>query len=102
MCKWGTTKDVLVWVPADLSYTGRARWKLAKIDACIADIVQALQDAGINMRLSCCGHGECLGEIILEDGRVLLIVPRGGKYEYASTADGRGIILFDIGVDDNG
>ena len=47
------TKPVNVKIPADLSHTGKAYWKDAKIDACIADIVDALQASGIDMR-GCC------------------------------------------------
>jgi hypothetical protein len=63
-----------VKIPADLSHSGEAYWKDAEIDACIADIVEALQQAGIDMRTSCCGHGGW-GEIVLQDGRVLMIQP---------------------------
>lgn len=68
------TKAVNVKIPPDLSHTGESYWKDIEIDACIADIVDALQSGGINMRGSCCGHGGW-GEIFLEDGRVLMIQP---------------------------
>ena len=70
------TVSVLVKVPSDLSYSGRSYWKMAKIDACIAPIIKALQKSGIDMRSSCCGHGESYGRIELQDGRTLVI-----KYE---------------------
>ena len=73
MCKWGTWKKVRVKIPADLSSTGKGKWKVVGIDSCIADIVEALQSAGIDMRGSCCGHGKDLGDIHLQDGRVLVI-----------------------------
>lgn len=73
MCKWGTDLSVYVKVPADLSHTGETRFAMKGIDACIAPIVKALQDAGIDMRSSCCGHGQCDGEIVLADGRVLAV-----------------------------
>lgn len=44
------------------------------IDAPIADIVSALQQAGIDMRGSCSGHDEREGYIDLQDGRVLLML----------------------------
>lgn len=78
--------SVRVRIPADLSCSGRARWKKVGIDACIAPIVGALQLAGINMRGSCCGHGERSGEIILEDGRTLFVISesmRGGSIDEA-------------------
>ena len=63
---------VRVRIPTDLSHIGISYWKVAQIDYCIAPIVRALQDAGIDMRGSCCGHGE-KGSILLQDGRVLTI-----------------------------
>jgi len=80
-------KTVRVKIPADLSYTGNERQKDAKIDSCIADIVEALQAAGIDMRASCCGHGK-QGSILLQDGRKLIItqkqcsgMPAGYKFD---------------------
>jgi len=47
---------------------GRAQ----RVDYCIADIVAALNAAGITTVASCCGHGdESIARIDLEDGRVL-------------------------------
>lgn len=80
MCEHGNTRPVYVKIPADLSCTGEKRWKHAQIDSCIADIVEALQQGGIDMRGSCCGHGKGFGDIHLQDGRVLLILtPELGK-----------------------
>ena len=73
MCKWGTTETVRVKIPADLSHTGEAYWKDTEIDTCIAPIVRALQEAGIDMRASCCGHEQQPGRIDLQDGRILVI-----------------------------
>ncbi len=73
MCKYGDTVMVRVMVPKDLSHTGRGCWKRARIDRCISGIVKSLQDGGINMRSSCCGHDTGHGEIDLVDGRVLFI-----------------------------
>ena len=72
MCEWGITKLVNVKIPADLSYSGRERWKKVRVDRCIASIVDALQKGGIDMRGSCCGHGND-GEILLQDGRTLIV-----------------------------
>ena len=47
--------------------------KICPIDMCIAPIVNALEDHGIYMSGSCCGHGKWDGEIILQDGRKLII-----------------------------
>ena len=59
---------------ADLSHTGKEYRRLWWVDDCIADIVKALDDAGIKMRHSCCGHGKCHGDIRLDDGPELLIL----------------------------
>ena len=76
MCDWGTTISVPVKIAADLSCTGRSRWKYAEIDSCIAPTVRALQEAGVDMRSSCCGHGKSDGYIELQDGVLLLISKR--------------------------
>jgi hypothetical protein len=71
---------VRVKIPADLSCTGKTKWKKIGIDACIAPIVKALQKAGIDMRGSCCGHGKEHGDIHLQDGRVLIIQNNAQDY----------------------
>lgn len=73
MCKWGESRRCLVTMPARLSCTGKARKKWVGIDSCISDIVNALNKAGIKTANSCCGHGKRNGEIILHDGRTLVI-----------------------------
>jgi len=40
------------------------------VDACVADIVLALNNGGIRTKAACCGHGTD-GNILLEDGRNL-------------------------------
>ena len=72
MCKWGDTVPICVKIPEDLACSGKSYWKAMKIDSCIAPIVKALQEGGIDMRGSCCGHGGD-GRINLQDGRVLVI-----------------------------
>ena len=76
MCKWGTHTKVKVKIPADLSSTGKIKWKEMNIDSCIAPIVEALQKAGIDMRGSCCGHRNMNGFIDLQNGRSLVIKRR--------------------------
>lgn len=63
-CKMGTYE---CQVPMPLN--GRRQ----DIDLCVADIVTALNAAGIITVASCCGHGVMEGSIMLEDGRELLI-----------------------------
>lgn len=67
-----SAKVVRCLMSAEYSYTGESRWKDCHIDACIAPIVKALQEGGINMTHSCCGHGGD-GDIVLADGRELRI-----------------------------
>ena len=52
-----------------MSIAGRVRW----IDYCIADIVAALNAAGIETVASCCGHGQIPGEVNLMDGREITV-----------------------------
>lgn len=86
MCKWGTEVVLRVPMPAELSYTGKFRWDEKGIDACIASLVQCLNDAGIYTANSCCGHGKAPGWIVLHDGRQLLIVE---SYEEAERINQR-------------
>ncbi len=78
---------VRVKIPADLASTGKSKWKRAKIDACVAPLVDALQRGGIDMRGSCCGHGHTAGEIHLQDGRLLLILDECAARLWMAHAD---------------
>lgn len=73
MCTHGTTVRVAVTVDARLSHSGRTEIKVKPIDSCIAPIVAALEAAGVHMFGSCCGHGRSDGEILLVDGRKLVV-----------------------------
>ena len=77
MCQDRGVKKVKVKIATDLNDNGKEHWRDEGIDKCIAPIVKALQEGGIDMRTSCCGHGRPLGEIRLQDGRILLIDPKG-------------------------
>jgi tRNA(Phe) wybutosine-synthesizing methylase Tyw3 len=79
MCQWNDTINCRVLVKAHLSHTGSDRWAIKPVDRCIADIVQALNDAGIYTASSCCGHGKIPGSILLYDGRELVIVKQEAK-----------------------
>jgi hypothetical protein len=57
-CKPGTFEHQI-----PMLIMGRVRY----IDYCIADIVAALNAAGINTIASCCGHGMDDGSILLDD-----------------------------------
>lgn len=73
MCEWGTYDEVEVTIQAHLSYTGKTRKAVKKIDKCIASIVRALENGDVYMLASCCGHGKGEGSILLHDGRELII-----------------------------
>jgi len=74
-------KPVIMNLPvvAELSHTKKEYMKKQSIDACIADIVRALNKGGVKTKASCCGHGETPGDIILCDGRNLTITTRDIK-----------------------
>jgi hypothetical protein len=73
MCAHGDTVTLAVTVDASLSWEGVTVVKRKRVDRCIAPIVTALELAGIHMLGSCCGHGRSEGEILLTDGRTLVI-----------------------------
>ena len=75
MCSWGDNVTMEVTMPANLSYNGEERKKLVDVDSCIAPIVAALNAGGVPTIASCCGHGKRPGNIILGDGRELIIAP---------------------------
>lgn len=78
MCEWGIEATQVKL--ANPRSSGRTH---VPVDPCIAQIVQALNDAGIPTMASCCGHGKNFGRISLADGRDLLIVP----FEQAQNLD---------------
>lgn len=43
------------------------------VDPCIASLVQAFNDAGIQTIASCCGHGHQPASIVLEDFREIRV-----------------------------
>jgi hypothetical protein len=63
MCEHGTYATVVI----------SNRYILGTVDACIAPIVQALNEVGIGTKACCCGHGNANGNIALADGREILI-----------------------------
>ncbi len=68
MCEWGIMAIQMKLVKP--RNDGRTH---IPVDPCIATIVQALNDADIETVASCCGHGKRPGNIILGDGRELII-----------------------------
>ena len=74
MCDHGETVPVEVKIQADLACDGIEKMKIQQIYKCIAPLVKALQEGGIDMRSSCCGHGKRDGHITLADGCILIIL----------------------------
>lgn len=87
MCEHGDT--VLVRVPVDArdSWTHELRWTFKAVDRCIAPIVQALNEGGVLTRTSCCGHGKENPEILLADGRVVIVLPGEERLDGGGTVD---------------
>lgn len=75
MCEWGDVVILKLKIPSHLSYTGKERMKDCEIDRCIAPIVKSLNDVGMTTIACCCGHKRGLGNIVLADGREILIAP---------------------------
>jgi hypothetical protein len=63
----------MVLMPAHITYNGKARFTLAKIDSCIAPLIQRLNAAGVFTTNCCCGHGKGEGCIILQDDSRLYV-----------------------------
>ena len=75
MCEYGDTLTMSLKIPAELSHTGKDYYKPVGIDRCIASLIKALNDGGIETVASCCGHKKITGNIALADGRILEIFP---------------------------
>ena len=91
MCEWGDNTDLRVPIPAHLSHTGKFHWTVKPIDACIADIIKALNDAGIHTAGCCCGHNKNTGYIVLHDERVIVLPLENRKWDYLKIPLERGI-----------
>ena len=62
MCKWGTDKEV------------------TKVDACIAPLVQMLNDYGIETIACCCGHGKTVKSSIRISSNNILLTKLGDNF----------------------
>lgn len=76
MCENGNFQMVQVTIPADLACDGIKKRKEMQIDFCLAPIIRAFDAAGIETRGCCCGHGKREGNIALQDGRLMLVIPK--------------------------
>jgi hypothetical protein len=72
-CQGCETVMLNVHIQASHSHNGQGRWCEKPVDKCVADIVQALNDAGVLTVASCCGHGCQSGKIALLDGREISV-----------------------------
>lgn len=54
--------------------------KLVDVDLCLAPLVKALNSCGMETVASCCGHNKQPGNIVLADGREIIITK---NYEQA-------------------
>jgi tRNA(Phe) wybutosine-synthesizing methylase Tyw3 len=69
-----------VTILAHLSHDGQEHTAIKGVDACIADLVRALNAGGVVTTSSCCcGHGRTDGSILLADGRELRLAARQEK-----------------------
>lgn len=55
------------------------RCKVVAVDFCVAPLVVALEAGGFRPVASCCGHGKQPPSVLLEDGREVVILAKGGK-----------------------
>jgi len=82
MCSHGTSRTLLLPTPDHTDPDGlRYKLRLWPVDACIADIVQALNAGGVTTLGACCGHGRGAGVIDLADGRVLVITSHAAAHD---------------------
>lgn len=75
MCAWGT--DAVVTLAYPLPVSGRRE---VAVDACLAPLVQMLNDYGVHTTGCCCGHGQAEGNVLYEqDGQqYVLAIPTFG------------------------
>lgn len=88
MCKHGDTVrvDVLVSPP---NRHNTPYWKPVGVDRCLAGLIRALNDGGVETVAHCCGHGKRPGDTILADGRYLVICPDFDTGRVVARAAGR-------------
>lgn len=73
MCRHGSDKPVLVMTDPTLAHDGVAAWRVKLVDACLAHLVFALNQAGRYTSNCCCGHGKAPGWIAFHDGTELTL-----------------------------
>ncbi len=75
MCKWGTDKEVMLMKIKPIS--GRRE---IKVDACVAPLVQMLNDFGIETTACCCGHGKTAKSHIRISSKNILLTKLGDDF----------------------
>ena len=75
MCKWGTDKNVLLM--KQKLFSGRIE---IKVDACIAPLIQMLNDYGIETIACCCGHGKTAKSHIRISSKNILLTKLGDDF----------------------
>lgn len=61
MCDWGT--NVIIRLAYPMHISGRTE---VAVDACLAPLIQALNDHGVHTTGCCCGHGRSEGSVLFE------------------------------------
>ena len=75
MCKYGTNKDVFLM--KQKLFSGRRE---IAVDACIAPLVQVLNDHGIETIACCCGHGKTVKSSIRISSNNVLLTKLGDDF----------------------
>lgn len=78
MCSWGNDKIVRVIRRNNPDVSDG--WHLVAVDACLAELVQAMNNAGIITLGCCCGHGKFPPSIIVSIESVALMTEHGYSY----------------------
>ena len=67
MCNWGI--DTIIKLAYPMPNSGRTE---IGVDACIAPLIQILNNYGIHTVGCCCGHGKANGSVLYEQGGEIL------------------------------
>lgn len=83
MCKWGTNKEVKLYEP-QATFFPKGIPKLSEkrqvqVDACIASLIQMLNDYGVKTLASCCGHGKTSFSYIRISAQNIDLIPMGDE-----------------------
>ena len=73
MCKWGSNTEVKLCIPRENGMM------TAKVDTCLAPLVQMLNDYGIQTIACCCGHGKTEKSSIRIHPKNILLIPMDGS-----------------------